>query len=232
MNDNQEALKTGIYAQKMNTKTTKYQNLPQIITESLREAILEGELPAGSRLKQIQIAEQYGASLIPVREALRTLEQEGLVTLIPNKGALVSALSAREVADIFGTRIILEIGAFELSCPKLDKEDLAECNDLIDQLDAATTSNQLSSLNRELHTCLYRHCDNVYLLELIHTLHSNVERYMRLYLKEHYNNDLSQDYHRKIVNAVTKSEFLLSSQLLAKHMEMAQENLTQALAKQ
>lgn len=82
-------------------RAATYQNLPQLITDALREAILDGELTPGSRLKQVDIAARFAASLIPVREALRTLEQEGLVIIYPNKGAVVSALSVQEIRKIF-----------------------------------------------------------------------------------------------------------------------------------
>lgn len=214
----------------MKHKNSRYQNLPQIITDSLRESILEGELAAGSRLKQAEIAQQFEASLIPVREALRTLEQEGLVTLIPNKGAVVTALSATEVAEIFGTRIILELGALKLSIPHLRADDIENCRSLITQLDNDQSGYDLSRLNRELHTTLYQYCNNAYLLELIDTLHGNVERYMRVYLRDHYNNDLSQTYHRKIVTAATEGNIELACSLLSKHMEMAREDLVKAIA--
>lgn len=214
----------------MKARHNSYQNLPGIITKALREAILDGELTAGTRLKQVEIAAQFDTSLIPVREALRSLEQEGLVTIYPNKGAVVSGLSPKQAQEIFNTRIILELGALELSIPHLQPDDIAQCRKLIDQLDKADSGNELSQLNRELHTRLYRWCGNDYLLQLIQTLHRNVERYMRVYLLDHYNNDLSQTYHRKIVAAAAEKNIAPACQLLRTHMELARDNLLAAIA--
>lgn len=213
----------------MKNRSHKYQNLPQIITAALRENILSGEIAAGARLKQAEIAENFETSLIPVREALRTLEQEGLVTIYPNKGAVVSALSEKEVCDIFGTRIILELGALELSVPHLTDDDIAQCYENIKKLDKAVTGHELSSLNLSLHTILYRHCGNDNLLGVIDHLHANVERYMRVYLLDHYNNDLSQSYHRKIVQAAATHDSSLACSLLKTHMELARDNLVAVL---
>jgi len=213
----------------MKSRHSSYQNLPRIITEALREAILDGDLTAGTRLKQVEIASRFDSSLIPVREALRTLEQEGLVTMYPNKGAVVSGLSPKEAREIFDTRIILELGALELSTPHLLPEDIAECRRLIAQLDEADAGNELSRLNQNLHTRLYRWSGNDYLLQLIATLHSNVERYMRVYLLDHYNNDLSQTYHRQIVDAAADKDNALACRLLRTHMELARDNLLEAL---
>ncbi|MFV0435768.1 MAG: GntR family transcriptional regulator [Desulfopila sp.] len=207
-----------------------YQNLPQRIGQALRESILDGELPPGSRLKQVDIAARFDTSLIPVREALRTLEQEGLVTIYPNKGAMVSALSIREIREIFDTRIILESGALRLALPALAPDDIAQANRLIARLDTAVHGRDLSRFNQRLHTTLYRRCDNSCLLELIATLHRNVERYMRLYLLDDYNNELSQKFHRRIVEAAAAGDFQLASQHLTTHMEQARDRLVAALA--
>jgi len=209
--------------------SSTYQNLPQIIAEALREDILDGKLTPDSRLKQVEIAARFATSLIPVREALRTLEQERLVTIYPNRGARVSALSVQEIEEIFNTRIILETGALELAVPLLTARDITEVETLIDRLDRAERGRDLSRLNHELHTALYRPCGNGCLLELIATLHRNVERYMRHYLLDHYNNDLSQSYHRRIVRAAADRDAVAACGHLRTHMTLARDNLVAAV---
>ena len=208
-----------------------YQNLPAIIVEELREAIFRGEIKAGQRLKQEEIAQRFESSLIPVREALRSLETEGLVTFYPNKGAIVSQLSSEEVRQIFETRIILEQGALGLSIPKLTETDIEEAVKYIALLDAATTGKELSNYNKELHNLLYRHCNNKHLLNMIDGLHHNVERYMRPYLLNEHNNELSQEYHRKIVSAAKAKQIQKAKEYLETHMEMAMSDLINALDK-
>ena len=90
-----------------------------MITHSLREAILSGELSGGFQLKQEELAAKFNVSMSALREALKTLEAEGLVKFFPNRGAIVSELSAEEAQEIFDIRLFLELGALELAIPNL-----------------------------------------------------------------------------------------------------------------
>lgn len=215
----------------MKSNARVYQNLPSIIADELREAILRGEIKAGQRLKQEEIAQRFESSLIPVREALRSLEKEGLVTFYPNKGAIVSQLSSEEVRQIFETRIILEQGALALSIPNLTETDIEEAMTYIELLDTVSAGKELSNYNKDFHNILYRHCNNKYLLDMIDSLHRNVERYMRPYLLNEYNNELSQTYHRKIVSAAKAKQINKAKDYLETHMEMAMCDLINALDK-
>lgn len=212
-----------------NRSPRTYQNLPAVITEELREAILNDELKEGDKLKQEDIAKQFSSSLIPVREALRSLESEGLVTFYPNRGAYVAALSPLRVRDIFETRIFIEMGALTLSIPLLEQEDLETAAKAVDGLDAAVSGKELSHYNRLFHSTLYSRCGNHYLLELIDALHRNVERYMRRYLVDHYNNDLSQDTHRRILEAARTGDVQEACTQLERHMRTAMGRLLTVL---
>ena len=97
---------------------------PDLIADALREAIVRGIFQEGQSLRQDEIATQFGVSRIPVREALRQLEAEGLVTLHLNRGAMVSALSPAEAQEIFEIRSALEVKAIQLAIPKLTPSDL------------------------------------------------------------------------------------------------------------
>lgn len=210
-------------------KPAVYRNLPAVIADELREAILNGEIEAGNKLKQEEIAGRFNSSLIPVREALRNLEAEGLVTFFPNKGAFVSTLSATAIREIFETRIFLEQGALELSIPNLIAEDLEQAEAALHQLDLTDTGRDLSYYNRIFHRTLYSRCGNDYLLALIDTLHRNIERYMRRYLADQYNNEQSQKSHRDIVKAVRLGDTAAAKAALKVHMDTAVERLVLAL---
>jgi len=206
-----------------------YQNLPAVIADELREAILNGEIGVGEKLKQEDIAKRFNSSLIPAREALRNLETEGLVTFYPNKGAFVSGLSLENIREMFETRIYIELGALELSIPNLEPSDIVEAEAIIDLLDKSVSGKDLSNYNRLFHHLLYSRCGNGFLLELINNLHRNLERYMRQYLVDHYNNDLSQDIHRKILQAVKYKNIALAKSQLEAHMRIAMTDLIEAL---
>lgn len=206
-----------------------HQNWPEFIAEELRETILNGYMSPGDRLKQKELAEQFEASLIPVREALRTLEMEGLVTIIPNKGAVVTELSASDVKNIFETRIILEAGALECSFQNLTEDILDKAEQMINRMDDIQDTKKLSSLNRTLHELIYSGTDNMYLLEMIESHYKKTERYMRLYLIAKKHNALSQDYHRRILQAIREKNVENAVILLKRHMTMAMNALVEEL---
>ena len=168
---------------------------------------------------------RFSSSLIPVREALRNLETEGLVTFFPNKGAYVSTLSQTAMREIFQTRIFLEQGALELSIPHLQEVDFRQAENALCKLDSARTGKDLSHFNRIFHHTLYSRSGNDYLIALINTLHSNIERYMRRYLSDHYNNEHSQTTHRKILQASRRGDVTQAKATLRLHMETAVQRL-------
>src|SRR5437868_8619898 len=99
------------------------QSLTSAVAEKLREQIIRGEIPEGAQLRQDAIASQYHVSRIPVREALRQLDAEGLIVIVPNRGAVVPALSPDDVEELFSIRALLEPEVLKLSIPHLTDED-------------------------------------------------------------------------------------------------------------
>lgn len=182
-------------------RSKTFLNLPLIISEELREAILSGEIPLGGHLKQEEIAKRFNSSLIPVREALRTLETEGLITMIPNRGAVVSMWDPERVRQRFETRIFLEIGAMRKSVPHLTDEELVKAEEALNEIDRQTTAKGISAHNQEFHHILISHCDNPYLMEQINMMHRSIDRYLRYYLSNEEYNRLSQEHHHKILEA-------------------------------
>jgi len=105
--------------------------------EALREKILRGEYPEGAPLRQDTLAAELGVSRIPVREALRQLEAEGLVTFVPHFGAVVSSLSLSEIKELFELRALLETDLLRRAIPRIREEDLDRADEILDQYDAA-----------------------------------------------------------------------------------------------
>src|SRR6202050_1927606 len=98
------------------------QSLTSAVADKLREQIIRGEIPEGAQLRQDVIATQYHVSRIPVREALRQLDAEGLITIVPNRGAIVPELSPEDVEELFSIRALLEPEVLKLSIPRLTPE--------------------------------------------------------------------------------------------------------------
>ena len=204
---------------------TTYCTLPGMITLSLREAILSGELSGGFQLKQEELAAKFNVSMSALREALKTLEAEGLVKFFPNRGAIVSELSAEEAQEIFDIRLFLELGALELAIPNLTEQELAAAEAVMQKVDTEKDSKRWGELNWQFHEVLYRAAGRPKLLSMIQHLHNNVERYMRIYLSTLHHQEKSQAEHRLLLAACAEKDVKKAQKLLRKHMNDAQKNL-------
>lgn len=139
------------------------------LTDLLREEIVSGRLPAGSRLTVDEVASRYGVSHMPVREALQRLQGEGLIVLLPHKGARVVSIDAQLVNDIYNLRGAIESLLARLSLPNLTNASIARLDDLFRQfVEAAENRDEklVFALNAEFHSLLYRHANNPVALEI------------------------------------------------------------------
>ncbi|KVN49751.1 GntR family transcriptional regulator [Burkholderia territorii] len=150
------------------------------VAASLREMIINGELQAGERLVERDLAERFGISRIPMREAIQRLEREGLLDIFRNRGAVVRMLSASDVQEIYDMRTLLEGDAIYRSVKRLDDETLARAELVHRLLGESNVSRRQGELNREFHALLYSCCGNERQLKAIAELRSQVERYERL----------------------------------------------------
>ena len=159
---------------------TKFDSTADTVAASLRELIISGELQSGERLVERDLADRFGISRIPLREAIQRLEREGLVDSFRNRGAMVRTLTAPDVEEIYHLRSLLEGDAIFQSVKQLDDETLARA-ELVHRLlgDAGTKARQ-GELNREFHELLYSRCSNERQLKAIRELRAQVERYERL----------------------------------------------------
>ncbi|MDU2066377.1 MAG: GntR family transcriptional regulator [Sporomusaceae bacterium] len=207
-----------------------YRTLPGMITHILREQILSGELNGGVQLKQEELAVKFGVSMSALREALKTLEAEDLVSFYPNRGVIVKALTAEEAQEIFDIRLFLELGALELAIPELTEEDFAEAAAILKQAQTESHTQQLSELNWQFHEILYQSAKRPTLLKLIRNMHNNVERYMRLYLSILQYQSRSQEEHQAMLLACQERNIQAAQDILRKHMKNASENLMKYLS--
>jgi DNA-binding GntR family transcriptional regulator len=151
----------------------------------LRDMILAGTLAPGSRIDQAEVAQRFGVSVVPVREALARLQSSGLVRIVPHRGAFVEALSSEELIDIYHVREVLEEQAARLAAPHLADNDVATLEDLERRMGALADSGGFDvflDLNRELHFTIYRASGRRYLLGIIEQLWDQSTRYRRLHL--------------------------------------------------
>jgi DNA-binding GntR family transcriptional regulator len=206
-------------------------NTPDLIAAALRGAILQGRLASNQPLRQDQIAEQFGVSKIPVREAMVQLKAEGLIVFVPNRGFVVSELSPAEAEEIYIMRMALETQALERAIPKLRKTDLIRAASVLDISEAEEDRSQWSELNWEFHAALYQAAQMPRLLSTIETLHNNVARYLVIYLGGLSARDASQDEHQKILQACQKKDVDRAVKILKQHLSRASSRLVSFLSK-
>ncbi|AKJ97848.1 MULTISPECIES: GntR family transcriptional regulator [Pseudomonas] len=192
-----------------------------IIEESLREAILDGRLPSGTALRQQELADLFGVSRMPVREALRQLEAQSLLNVVQHKGAVVAPLITNNAVETYALRSVLESFALRLSIPLLDDDDLAHAAQYIEQLEAQTDHAQIGKLNRLFHMSLYHKAPNAKLLDLIERELNEEERFLRFHLSSMGLGKLTQDDHRALLEAATTRDIDKAVALLEHHLEKA-----------
>ncbi|HVJ44330.1 MAG TPA: GntR family transcriptional regulator [Dongiaceae bacterium] len=145
----------------------------------LRERILSGQLPARTPIRQEHLAGELGISRIPLREALKQLEAEGLVTIASHKGATVAALSTAEIEELFELRLRLETWILGLALPHLGAADFAALDQLIAEQQAPDNLARWGDLNWQFHEAMYRPANRPVTLKMLKRIHDNIDRYLR-----------------------------------------------------
>jgi DNA-binding GntR family transcriptional regulator len=179
------------------------------VVDELREAILSGALAEGQQLRQDSLAAALKVSRIPVREAMRQLEAEGLITFFPHRGAIVSALSLDEIRELFDSRALLECDMLRRALPKFAETDLDAAEEVLDFYDDASAKHDVSAwgqFNWKFHSTLYRVAGRPRTFAMIETLNNNVDRYFRLHLQLPSAVRDAQDAHRKLLELCRKRE--------------------------
>ncbi len=153
------------------------------IADELRQSILTGELSPGERIRQEELAEQFGASRIPVREALRILVTDGLVNMVSNSGAWVSSLTQDECSEQYQIRERLEPLLLRYNVPALTPDDLVRATELVEQMKKAPDLEAFMRLDREFHWITYSRVETNILSELIERLWNTTQPYRRVFMK-------------------------------------------------
>ena len=203
----------------------------QTIADALRADILRGKLQGGQPLKQDEIAAQFGVSKIPVREALVQLKAEGLVNLYPNRGAFVSELSATEADEIYVMRIALEKEILGRAIPFLTVAHFKRAGEILAEIDREENIAKWGELNWEFHATLYSPAELPRVMETIQTLHTNIARYLVLYLAGMDYQKKSQREHRALLQACRAGDVEKAQEILEGHLRSASTQLIKFLNK-
>ncbi len=203
-------------------------NTAERIADSLRKAISQGKLQGGQSLRQDEIAALYSVSKIPVREAFFQLQAEGLIDMVPNKGATVSTLTAAEIDEVYVMRIALETEALRRAIPNMTTDDLLQAEAVLNRIDHESNVSKWAELNWEFHERLYIPSNMNRLLEMVKSLHANVVRYLVSTQVVTTNGYLatSQREHRRILELCRQGEVEAACHCLQQHLSGADQALT------
>jgi DNA-binding GntR family transcriptional regulator len=200
------------------------------IAALIRSRILSGELAGGVPLRQERIAEEFGVSRIPVREALSRLEAEGLVIREHHRGCIVSEVSLDDLEEALEIRSALEVRALRLAIPNMTEADFAEAERVLERYAAARGPAQWTERNLEYHITLYRAAGMPRLLRMIEDLIRGSARSVRVYVSTVRGLRGPHKEHQEILAACRKRDVALAAQLLEAHIEKTRTALRASLA--
>ena len=190
-----------------------------LIVESLRESILDGALAPGMQVRQELLAEQFGVSRVPVREALRQLEAEGLVYSELHKGAFVASRSLDEVVEMLDIRIGLEVRALKLALPNFTKKTIQEAERILKKYDGSETPQEWRDLNLQFHLCLYQPANRPRLVKMIEDVVLGTHRFLRTYISATVGRDEPQAEHHELLELCAAKNSSRALRMLESHIE-------------
>ncbi len=211
----------------------RHQTLREKILETIREAILKGQLKPGEKVAEPELAERFGISRTPIREAFRQLESEGYLTVIPRKGAVVTSLSERAVEEFYAIKSILEGYAARMATLNLaakDIEKLEAINERLAQLAAEGDVKTFFRVHNEFHELFIKAAENEKLQELINQMMLKFNRLRLASLSLPGRMEISVQEHKKIIEAFKKKDGEMADNLVRKTASIGGQVLIQSMA--
>ena len=200
----------------------QYKPLRDIVFETLRTAILDGKLKPGERVMEVQLAEKLGVSRTPVREAIRKLELEGLLVMIPRKGAYVADVSIKDVLNVLEVRASLEGLAASLAAERITEEEIDKLRQSAEEFEEMNRSNDRDGMvqkDTEFHSVLLNASRNNKLLSIVEGLSDYVQRFRVIYFTEYSDAKNIMDDHRAILDAINERDGEKANRVAQEHIE-------------
>jgi len=210
------------------SRTSVPPSLTAVATDAIRLRILAGEWADGGQLRQEALSRELGMSRVPIREALRQLEAEGLVTIIENRGAVVSQLSLPEVVELLRVRVLLECDVLLEAVPRQTADDIAAAADMLERFDRALRERDVSAwgmLNARFHLALYRAAGRPQTLAIIEQLLNRTDRYTRMQILLTGFSERAQSEHTELLDYCRRKDAIGAAAFLRQHVLNAGESL-------
>ncbi len=216
----------------LQVKADEYIPLRDVVFKTLRKAILTGELKPGERLMEIHLANRMGVSRTPIREAIRMLELEGLVTMIPRRGAEVSQITFKGLEDVLEVRGALDRLAIELACDRISPQQLSDLKDAMLHFEKSIkTKNEkkIAKADVEFHDIIVEAGGNEKLAQMVYNLSEQVYRYRYECLKDASLHEELIAEHRKMYESIEKKDKIRAAEAVRLHIEKQKESIIRNL---
>jgi len=210
-----------------------HMTLREKIVETIRQAIVNGQLPPGTRVAEPELAERFGISRTPIREAFRQLESEGFITVIPRKGAVVASFSEKDISDFYDLKMVLEGYAARCAARRLTEKDLARMEAVNRQMEAAAAKNDIRkvfALHNEFHEIFLNAAGNEKLKAIVQNMVMQSQRF-RIFLSMPGRIEGSIRQHQQIIEAFRKKNAELAASLVEKNAAYGKKVLLREFAR-
>lgn len=200
----------------------EYLPLRDVVFNTLRQAILKGELKPGERLMEIQLAQRLGVSRTPIREAIRKLELEGLVTMIPRKGAEVAQITEKSLRDVLEVRKALEELAMQIACDKISNHVIDDLEIALEEFRKAINSKELTAIAEadvNFHDVIYNVTDNEKLILILNNLREQMYRYRIEYIKDYKSHSRLIKEHEEMIECLKNQDKDKATSAICHHID-------------
>lgn len=220
---------------KFEMKMDAFLPLRDVVFQTLRQAILREDLAPGERLMEIPLANKLGVSRTPLREAIRMLEQEGLVVMIPRRGAQVAGISEKSLRDVLEVRKSLEKLAVELACERMTEEDMKEMDRAEEAFGAAVHEGdalRIAETDEQFHDVIYNSTGNTKLVQLLNNLREQMYRYRLEHIKDEKSRLSLLEEHQRMMAALRNRDVELAKKAAGEHIVNQENNVLRNLREQ
>lgn len=206
--------------------------LRDVVFKTIRQAILTGELKPGERLMEIHLANKLGVSRTPIREAIRQLELEGLVIMVPRKGAQVASITEKSLTDVLEVRLALEKLAVELACKRISYEQKETLKQALDSFEQAVNNKEASEIAKAdvvFHDAIFAATGNMRLGQMVNNLAEQMYRYRFEYIKDEGGRQRLIEEHKKIFDAVISGDVVAATKEISVHIKNQEDSIIQLI---
>ena len=211
----------------------EYLPLRDVVFKTLRQAILKGELAPGERLMEVKLANTLGVSRTPIREAIRMLELEGLVVMVPRRGAEVAKISVKHLKDVLEVRGALEELSAILACQRMDDKEAEDLMQAVEQFKEVVYSEDLMLIaqrDEQIHDVIYHATKNEKLVQMINNLREQMYRFRLEYIKDKKKRSGIVEEHEKILDAILAKDVEKAKAAVRKHIDNQELTVLQNLS--